>query len=224
MQRKYEVFHLKDDSLTKNNVYIISDIATKKALIIDPACKIDQINEIINKYNLDLKMILLTHCHQDHIRQVDRLVSMYGVTVYVSRQEKEYYSFFCENMATFEDEQIIYLGETSIKCIVTPGHTAGSACFLLSKSIFTGDTIFIEGCGLCTSDGGSAEQMYNSIQRIKIYVNDNINVYPGHTYYAEPGKTISYVKNNNIYFVIENKESFISFRMRKQQFNLFDFK
>ncbi|WP_268964163.1 MBL fold metallo-hydrolase, partial [Paenibacillus sinensis] len=79
------------------------------------------------------------------------------------------------------------LGDTQITCILTPGHTYGSACYLTSDHLFTGDTVFIEGCGLCDTVGGDPEQMFHSIQRIKSAINPMVQIFPGHSYGKNPG-------------------------------------
>lgn len=222
-QLTYEIIILKDTSFTKNNVYLIVDVETKLTAIIDPGCDMKQILDVIEKAELKLKMILLTHSHIDHIRRVNELVNLYHCEVYMSMKEATFYFFYSPSLHIFEDNHFIQLGKTRIQCIVTPGHTVGSACFLLQNSMFTGDTVFTEGCGICTGNGGSVESMYQSIQRIKEQVNDDVLVYPGHTYASLPGKSISYLKSSNIYFHF-SKEQFITFRMRKNQKNLFMFK
>lgn len=220
----YNIYCMKDESITKTNVYLIMDKQSKKAAIVDPACSMEQIEGLLIKHNLKLEIILLTHTHFDHVRRVNELVNLYGCQVYVSQEEAEYYSFDCKNLCVFKDEDIIYVGETSIKCLITPGHTRGSACFVLKNSIFTGDTLFMEGCGMCTYKGGSPTSMFSSIERIKQEVIDSTKVYPGHTYIEPPGRTIEYIKDNNIYYILDNEKRFVEFRMRKNQKKLFVFK
>lgn len=219
----YYILFLKDRSITKNNVYIIVDRESRQAAIVDPACSIKDIERTLNRYCLDINKVLITHTHPDHIRSVEDVVKKYNSEAYVSRVEAQLYNYRCNNMKLFEDNDIITLGETKIKCLVTPGHTAGSSCFLLDEDIFVGDTIFMEGCGMCSSIGSSAYQMFDSINRIKHSIKDNIAVYPGHTYTIDVGKTIGFLKENNIYFMIDNRRMFIDFRMRKGQTNLYNF-
>lgn len=224
MEKTYEVYMIKDYSETKNNVYIIVDIETQRAAIVDPACSMEQINEIVDKFGLALDAVLVTHTHHDHVRCIHDLVNHYGCKVYVSRIEANYYHYNCNNIQLFDNEDIIIMGKTRIRCLLTPGHTAGSTCFLLDNSLFTGDTIFMEGCGMCTSKGASASSMFHSIERIKQQVGDFVLVYSGHTYNTQPGKFMSYLKENNIYFNIDDEKQFVEFRMRKNQRNLFEFK
>lgn len=222
-QSTYEIIFLKDTSFTKNNVYIIVNKSTQTAAIIDPACDICQITDAISKWNITLEQIFLTHSHMDHVRRVYDLVALYNCDVYISKKEAEYYFYNCPNLKYFEDEDILNVGDTKVQCLLTPGHTVGSTCFLVEDSLFTGDTVFIEGCGVCTGLGGSVKSMYQSIQRLKNIIDEHIKVYPSHTYCASPGYSMEYVKRRNIYFCFEEKQ-FIAFRMRKNQKNLFGFK
>jgi len=226
MTQTYALHHIKDKSKTKNNVYIIADHATQKAAVIDPATGFDEINELVKRFDLTLDTILITHVHHDHIGSVDDLVRQHNCNVYVSEKEASYYKYHCENMHLFKDQELIHLGDTVIKCILTPGHTAGSTCFLLKNSLFSGDTIFMEGCGICTASGGSAADMFHSVGKIKQQVEDSVLVYSGHTLGLgiEPGQSISYLKTNNIYFNIDDEDFFVEFRMRKGQENLYNFR
>ena len=223
MEFSYEICFLKDASKTKNNVYVIIDRKTRNAAIIDPACDMEQIEQLVKNKGINLNTILITHVHEDHIRRVEDIVLTFGSNVYISKQEKDFYLYNCENCITFEDNDEILIGETKVKCLLTPGHTIGSSCFLVKDSIFTGDTVFIEGCGNCVSEGSSAIDMYYSIKRIREQISDTVKVYPGHTYYYSPGKEMSFLKENNIYFLIDEKEKFVEFRMRKEQSNHFNF-
>lgn len=219
----YEICLLQDKSKTKNNVYVIIDKKTKNAAIIDPACDMEQINQLVKKKRINLNTVLITHTHEDHIRRVEDIVLEYDSNVYISKREKEFYSYNCKNCITFEDNDEILIGETKVTCWITPGHTAGSSCFLVKDSIFTGDTVFIEGCGNCVSEGSSAIDLYYSIKRIREQLPDTVRVYPGHTYYHKPGKEIAFLKENNIYFLIDERKKFVDFRMRKGQNNQYNF-
>lgn len=223
MDLTYEIYCIKDQSPTRNNVYLIADKETREAVVVDPACIIEQIRETLLNFDLTLKSILITHTHPDHVRSVDALASQYSCRVYVSRAESEYYFYRCQNIRLFEDGEILNIGKTWIRCILTPGHTVGSSCFLLENSLFSGDTVFMEGCGICSLNGSSASRMFHSIAKLKQLAADSVRVYSGHTYKILPGKSMLYLKHNNIYFMIEDEEQFIKFRTRKHQKNLFDF-
>lgn len=198
-----------------NYCYLIVDRSTKKAAIVDPAWRLEVITLALERLGAQLTMILLTHSHDDHVNLVNALSQLYQPAVYMTRQEIEYYNYDSPSLHSLEDYSSIRLGNTSVTCLLTPGHTAGSCCYLLSDSIFTGDTIFIEGCGICNLPGGNADAMFDSVQKIKMWVHNNVQVYPGHSFGKPPGARFSSLLEDNIYFLIYDRESFVKFRMRK---------
>ncbi|MFE4598712.1 MBL fold metallo-hydrolase, partial [Bacillus subtilis] len=196
----YELYQLKaGPTILPNYMYIIVDIVTRKTAIIDPGWDFDLIISLFEKIGVKPSVILLTHAHFDHVNMVEPLVEKYGSSVYMSNIECNYYQFHAPKLICFEDMEILSLGNTRIQCLVTPGHTAGGSCFLLSDSLFTGDTVFTEGCGTCNNDGGSPEQMYESFQRIKRNVAPHVRVYPGHSYGKTPGYRLGELDKYNIY-------------------------
>lgn len=207
-----------------NYTYLVIDKSYNHAFIVDPSWDLREIINTLNSTNASLDAIFLTHSHHDHVNMVNQLTARYDAEVYMSKYEVEYYGYSCKNLNTLEDMEDINVGDTKVTCILTPGHTLGGMCFWTGGCLFTGDTIFIEGCGLCDTPGGSARQMYNSIQKIKKEMPNSLCVYPGHSYGKEPGQTIGDLYKENIYFQIDEEQAFINFRMRKKQKGLFNFK
>jgi glyoxylase-like metal-dependent hydrolase (beta-lactamase superfamily II) len=210
-------------SFFRNYTYIIVDISSKEAAIIDPAWELATIVTELNALGVCLTTILLTHSHFDHVNLVEPMVQRFNPQVYMSLKEIDYYKYRCQNLNSTQPFDMIKLGHTNIRILPTPGHTIGSVSFLLSDSLFTGDTIFIEGCGICTTKGGCPENMFDSIQMIKKMVDPEILVYPGHSFGKEPGYSLRHLKEENIYFLIDKKEVFVDFRMRTHQKNFFYF-
>ena len=77
---------------------------------------------------------------------------------------------------------------------------------------------------MCSTPGGSAMQMFESLQMLKNTIEPHVRIYPGHSFGEEPGRPMSYLLQQNIYFQIETPEQFVQFRMRPSQTHLFDFK
>lgn len=200
-----------------NFCYVIIDKETRKSAVIDPAWNLGLITQLLQTEKGELTSILLTHSHYDHVNLVVPLAMMYNCQVYISSTERDYYRFQCPSLNVVEDLETLIVGNTGISCCSTPGHTIGSMCFLLDGCLFSGDTLFIEGCGICTTAGGSPEDMFDSLQRIKSVVPSDTCVYPGHSYGKEPGYPLKYLYQNNIYMMIEDKKHFIHFRMRPGQ-------
>lgn len=217
MNNHYELYPIKTTFLRWSNYsYIVIDTITKAALIVDPAWDFNKIVDSLTQVNARLKAILLTHAHFDHTNLVKPLIKKFNTAVYMSKQEIDYYHFQSENLFEIQDKETIMLGSTEVCCLFTPGHTVGSMCYLLSNNIFTGDTLFSEGCGICDGDGGSAEMMFESVQNLKSQLSKHTRIYPGHSYGITPGHTMDEITKQNIYLHIKEKELFINFRMRKK--------
>jgi glyoxylase-like metal-dependent hydrolase (beta-lactamase superfamily II) len=220
MINKYRIVKLKLQSgILINYSYIIYDEATKNAAIIDPSWETEKICFKIDELKLDLRHIYLTHSHYDHIYSVQTLIDKYNPAVYMSDIEIQYYKYSCKNLFSIKHLQKLNLGTIEIICLVTPGHTAGSTCYLLNKDIFTGDTLFVEVCGICHGDGGSAEAMYYSLQMLKSAIKLDVNIFPGHRLNKDLGQSFEYVLNKNIYLQINNKEQFVKMRMSTAKSN-----
>jgi glyoxylase-like metal-dependent hydrolase (beta-lactamase superfamily II) len=207
----------------RNYTYIIVDEASRQAAIVDPAWEFERIASVIEGLNITLTTILLTHSHFDHVNAVGPLLKRYNAQVYISAEEKEFYGFRCERLNSVQHSDIIEIGHTRISCILTPGHTAGGMCYLLSDALFTGDTIFSEGCGICNQPGGDPEKMFESVQMIKTTINPDVCIYPGHSFGLEPGQPLGSLMKENIYLQIDQKDLFVNWRMRKNFFGGFNF-
>lgn len=221
----YQIRQVKVHRLNfKNFSYLIADLDTRETALIDPSWQFARINSVINDFQLNLTTILLTHSHFDHVNLVKAFVKCYHSKVYMSGKECEYYKFKSPNLNLLQDNSQIYLGRTLITCLETPGHSVGSMCFLLPAALFTGDTVFIEGCGMCKTPGGNPREMYRSLQRIKETVHPDVKIYPGHSYGKAPGYPLSYLLAENLYFKFDSEDAFVDYRMRPHQKGLFNFK
>jgi len=205
-----------------NYSYLVVDKNTNNAVLIDPAWDISKIKILLDEIQCKLDGILLTHSHYDHSNLADILSRKYGVNVYMSKIEKEKSQFSCVRLLPINDKDIINVGDTKIICLLTPGHTEGSVCYYVDGNLFSGDTIFIEGCGMCLSRE-SAKEMFYSVQRIKNSISTKDKIYPGHRYGENPGIEFEHLLKNNIYFQIPDIEDFVNFRMRQNQNRLFSF-
>lgn len=207
-----------------NYTYLIINPQLKTAIIVDPAWEIETIEKALQQYNSTLIGILLTHHHFDHINLADTLANHHQIPVFMSKAEIDYYQFQCTNLTAIFQETDFILGGISIKPIFTPGHTFGGTSFLIDNSLFCGDTLFIEGCGMCFGNGSSPEILFDSLQMLKKIISPQTYIYPGHSYGEEPGKSFKYTLEKNIYLHFDTKDSFVNFRMRKNQKKIFDFK
>ncbi|WP_459470482.1 MBL fold metallo-hydrolase [Staphylococcus cohnii] len=206
-----------------NYTYIVANTSTKKSVIIDPSWDIKKLLKTIEAQSLTPCAILLTHSHYDHTNLVNSIINIYpNINVYISKKEADYYKFNNRNLVTLKDNEVIQICGITIECYLTPGHTKGSMTYHINNNLYTGDTIFTEGCGICSGEGGSSEEMYYSVQLIKTF-DENCIIWPGHAFSLIPGHKLHYILKENLYFVIEDKEVFIKFSERRSLDNAFKF-
>jgi len=208
----------------KNCTYLIQNISNRNAVLIDPSWQAGKYENLIATENLKLVAIFVTHHHIDHSNLAGKLASQYKCPVYMLAEEIDYYSFNCANLYPIvADVEQLEMGGIVVKIIRTPGHTYGGACFMIDDNLFSGDTLFIEGCGMCNIDGGDAAKMFASLQMLKRIISDTTKIYPGHQYQLKIGKIFKEVKHVNIYLNFKTEEEFVKFRMRDGQKGLLDF-
>lgn len=154
----------------------------------------------------------------------DTLAQRYEIPVFMSKFEIDYYQFRCTNLNSISYPEPFIIQDIHLKPIFTPGHTYGGTSYLIKNNLFCGDTLFIEGCGICSSKGANPYILFDSLQTLKKKISLDTYIYPGHSYGHEPGRTFKFVLENNIYLHFEEKEAFVAYRMRKNQKGLFNFK
>jgi len=171
------------------NAYILWDSKQKDAIVIDPGAEPDAIRLALRGKNL--KAILLTHGHVDHIGAVSALREN-GVPVYIHKKDADMLTnpnlslaaMFgkpeSQGEADFDlAEGVLGLCGLTISMLHTPGHTPGSVCFLVDNVLFSGDTLFEGGVGRTDLPGGDDSALKASVSRL-IHLDPDIIVCPGH--------------------------------------------
>jgi hydroxyacylglutathione hydrolase len=208
----------------KNFTYLVFDDQTQHALLVDPAWDMQAYDSALTENNLMLAGILITHHHMDHTDLAGKLAKKYNCPAYMSQSEAQYYNFSCYNLELIPDNvESLSIAGIKVGVFLTPGHTYGGACYLIGNYLFTGDTLFMEGCGMCNIPGGDARRMFHSLQKLKKHISDDVIIYPGHQYQRKIGKTFADVKASNVYLNFKTEEELVKFRMRKGQKGLLDF-
>lgn len=207
-----------------NYSYLVINKTSKQSIIVDPAWNMEKVDQALKDSGVALAGILITHSHPDHIHLADPLAEKYNCPIWMSNKEIEYSGYNVSKLKGI-DPKPFEVGGISIRPIYTPGHTPGSMCFLIGNNLFSGDTLFAEGCGMCHDTKG-AYDMFESLDFLKNQLRPETFVYPGHSYGRPPGQLLSYVIRNNIYIQFKNKEDFAAYRLRKGQNKLgfFDFR
>lgn len=207
-----------------NYCYLMIDNVNRQSVIVDPAWDIEKIDNTLQESETNLNGILLTHSHFDHVHLAKPLAEKYQCPIWMSNEEIAASGFNAPQLIGI-DAISWSVGGIRIQSMLTPGHTSGSVCYLIDDNLFTGDTLFAEGCGLCP-DKQSAEIMYESLKSLKNVLNSDTKVFPGHSYGRIPGQPFSILLKENIYLQFKDENDFVRYRLRKGQndVSLFDFR
>jgi glyoxylase-like metal-dependent hydrolase (beta-lactamase superfamily II)/rhodanese-related sulfurtransferase len=174
------------DPASSTYTYIVFDAGTREAIIIDPVDEqLDRDLEVLRQYELTLAWTVETHAHADHITSAARLAEHTGAQTAAP-------SGCGIDTAAMQlvDGSVLHFGNEALTALHTPGHTAGSMCYLWHNHVFTGDTLLINGCGRTDFQSGSAEEMYHSLTQVLFKLPDDTLVWPGHDYHGHTHTTI----------------------------------
>jgi glyoxylase-like metal-dependent hydrolase (beta-lactamase superfamily II) len=162
-----------------SNCYIVHN--GTDAFVVDPSISEEEILWQLQKRELSLKAILLTHGHFDHIWRAQELREKSGAPLYIHELDAEmltdsrknaYHTFTGKHFVIKEADILLHdgdeisLGGEQIKVLHTPGHTKGSVCYDTGDSLITGDTLFAEGFGRYDLYGGNLQELKASIKRL----------------------------------------------------------
>ncbi len=176
------------------NTYFLIDEKKKEALIIDPGGDGTQIKSFVEENNINLKMIINTHGHPDHVEANSFLKKEYSLPILINPKDADFFEIPYDKPIVGGDT--IKLGNINLKVIDTPGHTYGSVCLLGDGFMFTGDTIFAGSIGR-TDLGGDRDLMYKTLATAFVNIPEDTVLYPGHG----PSTTLGEEFYSNIYIM-----------------------
>ena len=192
----------------QTNCYFVYREGEKEVLLFDPADQGGQIFQSLREHGFQVKAILLTHGHFDHIWGSKELRELSGTRIYAYIGEKEVLEnaelnvsaqagrpYSVEADVYVQDGEVLDFGDMKCKLIATPGHTKGSCCYYFEEDgiLIAGDTLFRESVGRTDFPTGSMSRIVRSVKEKLICLPDSVKVYPGH------GETtsIGFEKENN---------------------------
>lgn len=194
----------------RTNCFILSNEDTKEAVVVDPGDEYERIVEHLNRNELKLKVILLTHGHFDHIMAAQELAAVARVQIYAYEAERELLanpgmncssifgkSFTLAPVESLQDGEKISFADIEFQVIHTPGHTKGSVCFYIpdEQILISGDTLFFESVGRTDFPTGNSEVLLRSIQERIFTLPKEVKIYPGHGC----STSVGYEMQNNPY-------------------------
>lgn len=200
----------------KNNNYLLVDRRTRAAVVVDPAWQIEKIEDALASSGATLQGILITHSHFDHMHLCEPLAERHDCPIWMSRREAALSGFRARHLVEFDDDASWTVGNMLIQAIWTPGHTPGCVCYLIGDSLFSGDVLFAEGCGVCPNET-AAHQMFESLQHLKVRLAPRTRIFPGHTYVKPPGQKFSELLRWNMYLQFDDRNDFAAYRLRRGQ-------
>ncbi|MFZ5448126.1 MAG: MBL fold metallo-hydrolase [Thermodesulfobacteriota bacterium] len=198
--------------LLEVNCYILGDEETKEAVVIDPGGDEDEILEVLNYNKFQLKLIIDTHGHFDHVDANQPLKDATGAKIAIHEADAQMLAqpsaeamFFTGNRLRLsqpdillKENDILTFGHYRLKVLHTPGHTPGGISLVLEDHpyVYVGDLLFAGSIGRTDFPGGNYDSLINAV-RTKIFpLGDNYTVYPGHG----PVTTVAQERKYNPFF------------------------
>ncbi len=190
------------------NCWVLIDEESSEFALIDPSPTGEAFSDFLEKRGLkkeNLKYILLTHGHFDHITGADEIRDISGAPLaiheadadFLTTDKNAYKYFFREDLIMrpaeiiLHDGDVLTLGKNEIKVVSTPGHTEGSVCFFVGDNIYTGDTLFDRSIGRTDLVGGNQAKLEESLRKL-IALDGDYNIYPGHGSVSTISKQIKF--------------------------------
>jgi hydroxyacylglutathione hydrolase len=191
------------------NCSIIGDESTREAMVIDPGDEIQNILALVRKHNLQVKQIVITHAHIDHVGGAMKLRAATGAPILLNQNDHDLLKMLdvqaswigvgppgkVEIDQNIGQADTVKTGSLTANVLFTPGHTEGSVClyFPVEKKLIAGDTLFAGSIGRTDLPGGSFEKIIDSLHDKLLTLPDDTIVIPGHG----PFTTIGEERENN---------------------------
>ena len=193
------------DTKTSTYTYLIASAKGREAIIIDPVLEnVDSYINLLKELDLRLVKVIDTHIHADHVTGATKLKEATSCTTIMGEHTPA-----DAVEIKVKDNDRIYIDDLSIKSIYTPGHTSESYSFLLNNSLFSGDTLLINGTGRTDFQNGSSKDSYHSIFDKLLKLPEDTLLYPGHDYNGKKVSTIGNEKKFNPRLQVNNVDEYI---------------
>lgn len=190
----------------QNFAYLVADRESKMAVIFDPAWETETLLSKLRDRQLQLRYIINTHAHFDHIQGNQEMKGATGAQIIMHE------SSLAKKDIGVRDGDIINVSEgLSLKFVHTPGHSPESMCVIVGDyALITGDTLFIGECGRVDLPGGDAGQLFDSFEKLR-KLDSGLLLYPGHDYGPVKYSTLGEQIESNYTLARRGREEFIQF-------------
>ncbi|XP_049281893.1 persulfide dioxygenase ETHE1, mitochondrial [Anopheles funestus] len=175
--------------------YLLADITSKEAILIDPVLEQAKRDaQLIKELGFTLKYALNTHMHADHITGTGYLKQLVPGTVSVISQNSG-----AKADKHLVDNETVKFGRHVLKAMSTPGHTNGCMTFVVEEQgiAFTGDTLLIRGCGRTDFQEGDSRTLYRSVHERIFTLPENFRLFPAHDYKGNMETTVAEERRYN---------------------------
>ena len=195
------------DATSSAYTYLLFDRPGGAAVLIDPvdtAAERDMAE--LARLSLTLTHVLETHVHADHVTSAALLRKLTGAAVVVPADA----GVEGADREVSEGDDVRFGDAAPIRVYSTPGHTAASASYLWNACVFTGDALFIDGCGRTDFQGGDAGLLYDSVSQKLFGLPDATIVFPAHDYHGRHVSTIGYERAHNARLAGRSRDEFVA--------------
>jgi sulfur dioxygenase len=194
------------DPASSTYTYVLFDQLSREAVIIDPVDEqLERDLATLQEYGLKLVWTVETHAHADHITSAGRLAELAG-----ARTAAPQGCGIGTAGVQLQHGDTLKFGGEVLQALHTPGHTAGSMCFLWREHVFTGDTLLINGCGRTDFPSGDAKDLYRSLTQVLFALPDATTVWPGHDYQGRSFSSIGQEKAGNARIAGKSEAEFVA--------------
>ena len=176
------------------NAYLI--YVDRQGVVIDPGLSPYKLLQRIHELSLDIKAILITHAHFDHIGGLEETRKVTQAPVYIHCDEQDWLSdpilngsrewpgisdVVCQEAEfTLNGGELLQIAGLEFKVLSTPGHSPGSLSYVLQNNIFSGDILFLDAIGNTNKPGRSHKALINSIYKHVMTMPSTTKIFPGH--------------------------------------------